>query len=84
MGCATPALSVATNIAEGNGRFTKADRKNFFTIARASVQECIPLLELAHGRNLITADRLTDFREQLETIAGMISGLISGLVKREV
>jgi len=30
------ALSVATNLAEGNGRFTKADRKNFFTIARGS------------------------------------------------
>ena len=24
------ALSIAANIAEGNGRFTKADRKNFF------------------------------------------------------
>ena len=30
------ALSVATNLAEGNGRFTKADRRNFFTIARGS------------------------------------------------
>ena len=30
-------LSVATNIAEGNGRFTKNDRKNFFAIAPASV-----------------------------------------------
>jgi hypothetical protein len=28
------ALSVATNLAEGNGRFTKPDRKNVFTIAR--------------------------------------------------
>jgi hypothetical protein len=28
------ALSVSTNLAEGNGRFTKADRRNFFTIAR--------------------------------------------------
>lgn len=27
-------LSIAANIAEGNGRFTKADRKNFFGIAR--------------------------------------------------
>src|SRR5208282_6050997 len=26
------ALSVATNLAEGNGRFTKPDRRNFFTI----------------------------------------------------
>jgi hypothetical protein len=26
-------LSIAANIAEGNGRFTKPDRKNFFGIA---------------------------------------------------
>jgi hypothetical protein len=26
-------LSISANIAEGNGRFTKADRKNFFGIA---------------------------------------------------
>lgn len=27
-------LSIAANIAEGNGRFTKPDRRNFFGIAR--------------------------------------------------
>ncbi|WP_010583714.1 four helix bundle protein, partial [Schlesneria paludicola] len=27
------ALSIAANIAEGNGRFTKPDRRNFFGIA---------------------------------------------------
>ncbi|NUQ45442.1 MAG: four helix bundle protein [Phycisphaerae bacterium] len=25
------AMSIATNLAEGNGRFTKPDRRNFFT-----------------------------------------------------
>src|SRR6516165_4100380 len=50
------ALSIAANIAEGNGRFTKADRKNFFGIARGSVQECVPLLELAVRRGLLTRD----------------------------
>jgi len=47
------ALSIAANIAEGNGRFTIRDRKNFFGIARGSVQECVPLLELAKRRGLI-------------------------------
>ena len=40
------ALSIVMNLAEGNGRFTKPDRRNFFTIARGSVQECVPLIEV--------------------------------------
>ncbi len=47
------ALSIATNLAEGNGRFTTPDRKHFFVIARGSAQECIPLLELARRKGLI-------------------------------
>ncbi|QDU40485.1 hypothetical protein Mal4_48420 [Maioricimonas rarisocia] len=31
------ALSIAASIAEGNGRFTRRDRRNFFGIARSSV-----------------------------------------------
>jgi four helix bundle protein len=31
------ALSIAANIAEGNGRFTKRERKHFFGIARGSL-----------------------------------------------
>ena len=37
------AVSIAANIAEGNGRFTKPARRNFFGIARGSVQECAGL-----------------------------------------
>ena len=77
------ALSIATNLAEGNGRFTKADRRNFFTIARGSVQECIPLLELARRKSLIEEMAIHDLRHQLEVIAKMISGLINGLDKRK-
>jgi four helix bundle protein len=36
------ALSIATNLAEGNGRFTRPDRRNFFTIGRGSGQESVP------------------------------------------
>ena len=76
------ALSIATNIAEGNGRFTKADRKNFFIIARGSVQECVPLLELAVRRKLIKPDDHQRLRNDLEEIAKMISGLIKGMDSR--
>lgn len=40
-------LSITTNLAEGNGRFTKPGRRNFFTIARGSAQECVPLPEIS-------------------------------------
>ncbi|MEM8889449.1 MAG: four helix bundle protein, partial [Bacteroidota bacterium] len=32
--------SIMLNIAEGGGRFTKKDQRNFFVIARASAMEC--------------------------------------------
>ncbi|MEX1040428.1 MAG: four helix bundle protein [Pirellulaceae bacterium] len=75
-------LSIAANIAEGNGRFTKADRKHFFIIARGSVQECVPLLELARRRGLIEEGQHAKLKEQLEEISKMLSGLINGLENR--
>jgi four helix bundle protein len=77
------ALSIATNLAEGNGRFTKADRKNFFVIARGSVQECVPLLEVGSRRGLVDEHVHASLRNDLELIAKMISGLINGLDKRK-
>ncbi|MFA5864047.1 MAG: four helix bundle protein [Phycisphaerae bacterium] len=78
------ALSIATNLAEGNGRFTKADRRNFFIIARGSTQECVPLIEIARRRGFIDTAVHTELRTRLEEIAKMLSGLINGLEKREV
>ena len=77
-------LSIAANIAEGNGRFTKADRKNFFTIARGSVQECVPLLEVARRRNLVEDGMHQQLRSQIEEIAKMLSGLIKGIDNRKI
>lgn len=76
------ALSIAANLAEGNGRFTKPDRKHFFTIARGSTQECVPLLEVARRRGLIRNPAACALKERLEIIAKMTSGLINGLDKR--
>jgi len=72
-------LSIAANIAEGNGRFTKPDRKYFFSIARGSVQECVPLLELAARRGFLNPKFHETLKNDLEEISKMISGLINGL-----
>lgn len=77
------ALSIATNLAEGNGRFTKADRRNFFVIARGSAQECVPLVEIACRKGLIDDTHRASLRDRIEVIAKMISGLINGLVQRQ-
>lgn len=76
-------LSIAANIAEGNGRFTKADRRNFFGIARGSVQECVPLLELASRQGLLKLESHSKLKSELEEIARMLSGLINGLERRQ-
>jgi four helix bundle protein len=76
------ALSIAMNLAEGNGRFTIPDRRHFFTIACGSTQECVPAIEVARRRGLLSDDTAGAFRDQLEVIAKMISGLINGLDKR--
>jgi len=75
-------LSISTNIAEGNGRFTQADRRNFFTIARGSAQECIPLLEVARRRGFTDEAVHTQLKKDLVEIAKMLSGLIKGVENR--
>jgi len=76
------ALSISSNITEGNGRFTIPDRKHFFGIARGSVQECVPQLEIARRRGLINETKHTELKSQLEEISRMLSGLIKGLEGR--
>ncbi|MCX6348791.1 MAG: four helix bundle protein [Candidatus Aureabacteria bacterium] len=78
------AASIPTNIAEGNGRFTKADRKHFFTIARGSLLECVPLLDLAYRHRMIDEPRRLALREHIETISKMLTGLIHGCDQRSV
>ena len=39
-------FSIALNIAEGTGKFSKADRKNYFTTARGSVFECVAVFDI--------------------------------------
>ena len=70
------ALSIPLNIAEGNGRWHKGDKKNFFWIARGSVFECVPILEILKIKQFISDDERTTARDQLEIIGKMLTRLI--------
>jgi four helix bundle protein len=64
-------LSICLNIAEGYGRFHKADKRNFCVTARASIYECVAGLDILFDEK-IPPDTLND----AEILAKMLSGLI--------
>ena len=68
-------VSISVNIAEGNGRFHKNDRFNFFRIARGSAFECVPLLDLCRLRKWLADNDHQRLRAQLIEISKMLSGL---------
>jgi four helix bundle protein len=72
-------LSIPLNIAEGNGRWHKPDKRQFFWIARGSSFECVPLLEILHSRGLLPEVDYQVFRMELEEIAKMLTGLIKAI-----
>jgi four helix bundle protein len=69
-------LSIPLNIAEGNGRWHKPDKRNFFWIARGSVFECVPLTELLRRKKLISETEALTVRNQLTVMGKMLTNLV--------
>ena len=70
-------ISIVINIAEGSGKFSKADKRNFYTTARGSAYECVSLFELIFEENQITEEIFRDFYQKFEIISKMLIGLIN-------
>ena len=70
-------ISIVINIAEGSGRFSKADKRNFYIIARGSVYECISLLELIYDDGKIDKNEFDYFYKKFEAISKMLLALIN-------
>jgi four helix bundle protein len=75
-------LSISANIAEGNGRWHLKERRNFFLIARGSLFECVPLLELCKRRKPISEDSCAILKGEYEVLSKMLSALIKGTVEK--
>lgn len=70
-------LSIVLNIAEGSGKFSKADRRNFYTTSRGSVYECVALLDILIDQGGISKEEYNNLYQRYETVSKMLLGLIS-------
>ena len=68
-------------MAEGYGRYTYSDTRNFFIIARGSVTETMENLTTAFDESYITPDELTAGEQKCELVFKLTNGYISYLDK---
>jgi four helix bundle protein len=72
-------LSIPLNIAEGTGRFSKADIRNFYVIARGSAFECAAIFDILKDRKNISSAVYSDFYEKAEELSMMLYAMIRRL-----
>jgi four helix bundle protein len=68
--------SIPLNIAEGNGKFTAADRCKYFDIARGSALECAACLDVLVAKSRLGADECLPGKQVLADVVSMLVGLI--------
>ncbi len=73
------AFSIVLNIAEGSGRFSQADRKNFFIISRSSIFECVAILDVLKDEALLDMDLYKRFYFAAEELSKMLYAMIKNL-----
>jgi four helix bundle protein len=75
------AVSISSNIAEGAGRNTSGEFKNFLGIANGSTNELYTQLLLCHRLNLVEMDKVQHILGSVREVQKMNYGLIQSLPK---
>jgi len=76
------AISIPSNIAEGNGRAHSKEYIQFLYLARGSLMELMTQLEIAHRLNYISTEEKTEIYDQCEIILKMLHKLITSIKKK--
>lgn len=76
------AVSVCSNIAEGDGRFSVKDQLRFFSLAWSSLMEVFNQLIIAHDLGYISRDELENFRSRTSSLANKLNALYNYRKKR--
>ena len=72
-------LSIMLNIAEGSSRFSKADRRNFYVIARGSVFECAAVLDILHDTEIISNESFKSYLNKTDELSRILYAMIKNL-----
>ena len=73
------AVSVPSNIAEGQTHFTKPEFKRFLRMAKGSLAEIETQLIIAGNRKYLTKEMLDSALKQVDELSRIIAGLIASL-----
>jgi len=76
-------LSIVLNIAEGAGKYSVMDKKNFYIISRGSVNECVAIFRILKMEKKISESIFKDGYELLLEIAKMLTGLVNSLMSKK-
>jgi four helix bundle protein len=74
-------MSIVLNIAEGSGKFSKPDRRSFFVIARASIFECVAIVDLLYDQNKVKENDFEEFIQSADELSRMLFAMIKNLEK---
>ena len=69
------AYSILLNIAEGAGKFKRADKQRFYAIARGSAMECAALVDLFHLLKIVSEPVHVETKHLLTRIVAMLTAL---------
>ena len=75
------AVSIPSNIAEGAGRKTKREFRNYLYIAQGSLNELDTQLEIARKLGYLKEDKYKELQEKILRVGQMLSGLIKKQTK---
>tara|TARA_R110002050_G_scaffold176927_1_gene309967 strand:- start:488 stop:832 length:345 start_codon:yes stop_codon:yes gene_type:complete len=72
-------FSIMLNVAEGSGRFTKPDKRNFFIISRGSAFECVAIFDHLKDIGSLSNEAFTHFYSDLDELSRMLFAMIKSL-----
>ena len=65
-------LGASSNLVEGVGRFSKPDKKRYYTMSRSAVFECVAIMQIIHKLGVLDKENYNDFYNQYTTISKML------------